>query len=149
MSINQIIEKYLTAYKNYGKVIEIWVNPTKKEMLDAGGEISKLRFIADSRTKKIYFANAWDSMHVDMWSQIKKETGKRTPSSPYNGMLMVGSMMPDKGYVYLDELIQAYSRDEYILWLKQDWLWTQKWLPKIKSEMRRTKKEQAWWVEDD
>jgi len=60
--IDQLLEKYLTAFKPGRHSIEIFINPSKSEMNEIlkaeGGSNARLRFIADSKKKVVYVWNA-------------------------------------------------------------------------------------------
>ena len=70
MTIDLLLEKWLTAFKKYGKTVEVFENPSAKEFRDIK---TSFRFILDSKHKKIYVWSASDSLHVDTWVYIKKE----------------------------------------------------------------------------
>ncbi len=73
--IDRLCEKFLDAFIESGKTVEIFVNPSKrdiKSVQEAEGSSSKnVRFIADGNTKKIYTWNADLSLHGPMlyWLQ--------------------------------------------------------------------------------
>jgi hypothetical protein len=64
-------EEYLMRVSSLlGKSAEIFVNPSKKELRDAGEAI---RFIADNKNKKLYVWNATHAFHKETWKSIKKD----------------------------------------------------------------------------
>jgi len=61
-----IKEEFFLGFKYGGEYIEVFVNPSKKELK----RIPEIRFIADNKKKKVY---AWDSefaIHTDVWDKI-------------------------------------------------------------------------------
>lgn len=138
--INQIVEKYLTAYKNQysGDILEVWVNPTKKELRDLA---DTYRFIADSKNKKIYFADGWVGNHVPLWEAVIKETKQGGSRVPYKGHLMCGELYQSKD-IRLDS-IDLYSYGDYLEWADLDWSWTKPWLRNIDKAVEKYKKERG------
>ena len=67
--IDLVLEKWLTAFKKYGHTLEVFENPSKKEM--RGWEDS-FRFIADAKRQKVYMWPATGAIHGDAWVHIKK-----------------------------------------------------------------------------
>lgn len=137
--INQIVEKYLTAYKSHGETLEIYANPTKKELYDLA---DTYRFIADSKTKTIYFADGWEALHIHMWEAVMKKTGwDSNRVTPYKGTLMCGELYQSKD-IRLDS-IDLYQEQEYEVWASLDWSWTKPWLPTIQRDVAKYKKERG------
>lgn len=68
--IDLIIEKYLTGFKQYGHIVDVYVNPTKKELKEIG---EKTRWIADAKSKKLYVWSAMGAVHGDTWAKLRKE----------------------------------------------------------------------------
>ena len=59
MKLKELLEEFKDGFKSgtSGKYIEIFVNPTKKEFMDAYGIVGGkkyVRFIADPKSKKVY-----------------------------------------------------------------------------------------------
>ena len=70
-----LLEKFLTAYESYRGYHEIFINPTKREMRDIMDKHKNLRFIADSKKKKVYVFSA-EAFHGRTWNEhISKEIG--------------------------------------------------------------------------
>uniref|UniRef100_A0A6M3JMI6 Uncharacterized protein n=1 Tax=viral metagenome TaxID=1070528 RepID=A0A6M3JMI6_9ZZZZ len=63
-----ITEKYHTAFNIDGKYIEIFVNPTSKDIRDIKSD--EIRFIAISNIKKVYVWNADKLIHLRMWERL-------------------------------------------------------------------------------
>ena len=68
--IDLLLERWLTAFKKYGHTLEIFENPSKKEMVGIGKD---QRFILDAKRKKCYIWSATGAIHSDAWVHIKKE----------------------------------------------------------------------------
>lgn len=140
--INQIIEKYLTSYKNQysGDTLDVYSNPTKSELRKLS---DTYRFIADSKNKTIYFADGWTAQHVPMWEAIMKETKwDSSRATPYRGTLMCGELWQSKD-IRLDS-IDLYKDSEYAVWSNIDWTWTKPWLPNIDKAISKYKKEKGY-----
>ena len=77
-----LADEYIGNFEHFGNYIEIFKNPTRKEMLDAGSTKSlshdpsgkNVRFIIDMKNKDIYVWNP-NSYHVDAAVAITKEIG--------------------------------------------------------------------------
>lgn len=69
-NIDLLVEKYLTSFKKWNHIIDIYVNPTHSEFNDIEGEI---RFIADATNKKLYIFSAMTAVHMDVWKTLKDQ----------------------------------------------------------------------------
>lgn len=57
MNIRRLLEEYLKTFKYRKGTCEIFVNPTRKEMMEVAKDVNKryyIRFIADPKNKKLY-----------------------------------------------------------------------------------------------
>lgn len=67
-------DEYLDRYKLYGKSVEVFVNPSKKELKEIiefeDKKKNDIRFIADRKRKKVYAWNSLGGTHYDMWYRI-------------------------------------------------------------------------------
>lgn len=63
-------EEYLTRMKKYNESVEIFVNPSFKEMREASTTSYGICFIADSKTKKVY---VWDSENTIYHQEVCRE----------------------------------------------------------------------------
>ena len=75
--IDLLIEKYIGRARmglglNDGG--EVFENPSNRELNDAGGSEKKVRFIADSKTKKLLVWNYKVGYHVDVWEDYISDT---------------------------------------------------------------------------
>jgi len=75
--IDAVLEKFIHGFSRGGKIVEVFVNPSKRDIKsarDAEGSYSKnLRFIADGNTKKVYAWNAALCLHADMLTELQNE----------------------------------------------------------------------------
>lgn len=66
-----LTEKYFKRVKGrYGTSFEVFVNPTKKELMEVGGGEYGIRFIADDEYKKLYVWNALKLIHQEAWEAM-------------------------------------------------------------------------------
>jgi hypothetical protein len=64
-------EEYFKRIKNvFSETLEIFVNPSHKEMKEIAGKYKSTRFIADSKTKKLYTWGVYGSIHDDMYKSL-------------------------------------------------------------------------------
>jgi hypothetical protein len=73
--IDQLLEKYLTAFKVDNRPTEIFVNPSKKDFLTIDESIhdeGSYRFIADAKNKDVYLFSP-RAFHKKVWEQLSKE----------------------------------------------------------------------------
>ena len=68
--IDMLLEKFLNAYNDpWGNgTLEIFVNPTKREMKDITDKHRNLRFIADSKKRKMYVFPS-NALHRRTWDE--------------------------------------------------------------------------------
>ena len=93
--VDILLEKWLTAFKKYGHTLEVFENPSKKEMK---GWEDRFRFIADAKRKKIYMWPASGAIHGDAWTHIKKELNDSRPL--YKSSTLIPSVY-DKGNIFI------------------------------------------------
>jgi len=80
--IQALIEEYECGFVGaMGKYYEVFVNPSPKECRAVAKTNRTLRFIADSKTKKIYVSH-WMQLHVDVWDRVKDENDRRGAYDP-------------------------------------------------------------------
>ena len=75
--IDMLVERYAMGFKRLGVVNDVFVNPTKSELMELGG---MFRFIADAKHKKLYVFGH-NLFHADVWmkkneSKMKKVVAK-------------------------------------------------------------------------
>lgn len=75
--IDKLCEKFLDAKTRGGNTVEVFVNPSKRDIKyaqDAQGSYSKnIRFIADGNTKSMYIWNAALELHSEMLSWLQQQ----------------------------------------------------------------------------
>jgi len=71
--INNLLEEYHDSFQQFGKYVEVFKNPSKKELKDLGQEI---RFIADAVAKTIYVWEAILATHNDVYREISDDFSK-------------------------------------------------------------------------
>ncbi|HUS50735.1 MAG TPA: hypothetical protein VMZ91_11265 [Candidatus Paceibacterota bacterium] len=137
----KLMEEWADSIKPHKKTYEIFVNPSRKEMLEVVNKDVDMafRFIADSRTKKLYVFN-YNLMHVDVCEKLgmltiyKSQTkpdivageGKLNPTGTNAHMTNSFNldMLTPKGVNYLHS---------------KDWSWANKWIINISSYVEDTK----------
>ncbi|KFZ25795.1 MAG: hypothetical protein KQ78_02000 [Candidatus Izimaplasma bacterium HR2] len=118
MSIDLLLEKWLTAFNKYGKTLEIFENPSAKEFRNLK---TSFRFILDSKHKKIYVWSAMGAIHADTWVHIKKELNDSRQLSK-SGTLLAGTNWI---YFALSPEINSSIKKE----LKEtDWSFATRWI---------------------
>ena len=70
MKLKELLEEFQTGFKSYGEYFEIFVNPSRKEILEAGKETGSVRYIIDFKKKKLYVFSAL-LLHVDAANVLK------------------------------------------------------------------------------
>lgn len=108
--------EYYATVRVRSKDVEVFVDPTKKEMLDlinADRMFREFRFIADGITKKVYIWNA-EVLHDLMYSELKsKLKGKLCKS------LLGGVVGFEDGKLAVTDMYEG-NRPSHI---GPDWLW--------------------------
>jgi len=128
--IDLLLEKYLTGFKNptgmsnSDTIVEIYKNPTPKEIKGTGS--NGFRFIADSKSKTLYIWGAWDALHQDSWRNISKEIGDNRRVYMIH-TLLPGTVDPD-GSVYTYG-VSAMQKAIVERMKKEDWSFISKYLP--------------------
>jgi len=126
-NIDMLVEKYVTAYKKWDNTIEVFVNPTKRELRDTVNSVGELRFIADSKNKKVYVFPR-RSMHAETWNNhISKEIGDSrrmyADETLFGGAIEGGKVV---NWGFEDNLYNNNVLAEWILH-PDVWKFAQKW----------------------
>lgn len=121
VNIDPLLEKYLIGFKKYGKIVDIYENPTKKELREIGKDI---RWIADSKRQKVYMWPAIQSIHLDAWLQIKKELNDSRPLYK-SDTIMTGVTFPDGRSVMFSA--KAYGPEARARMRQEDWSFTSRY----------------------
>lgn len=126
--IDCLIEKYLTSIKETWPkevIIDIYVNPSKKEMKLAGNPF--VRFIADDKNKRVYVWDAMLMLHRPTWDFIKKETNDTRVlyktdtlfSGEFDGSVMSRYDLYSTTLNQLKDIISIY---------RKDWSWVDRYI---------------------
>jgi hypothetical protein len=121
--INQLVEKYLTGFKKYGHMVDVFENPSKKEMAEIG--TGTFRFILDSKRQKIYVWSAMGSVHTDAWINIKKQLNDSRPLYK-SSTIIPGTFENNSVYIYGAKGIPRAISAQYQY---EDWDFAKKWIP--------------------
>ena len=117
-----LIEKWLTAYKKWGEIVDVFMNPTKKDFREIG---NKSRFIADAKNKRVYVWGVMGDMHGDAWVKIKKELNdSRNLYKNNNGELITGVWEGTYANFRAMSHLGQYMRNEI---KEQDWTFLYKY----------------------
>ena len=130
MNLQIFLEEWKDTYKFGHKTVEVFVNPTKRELMDLG---NIMRFFADNRTKKLYVWNG-NTLHVNMMKKLNLMNGKDFYS--IKGLnLMGGSAIKKDGKYILQAVDNIYVQGSkaIIKFLSKDWSWVEKYGIKVKN----------------
>jgi len=111
-----MLEKWLTAWKQFGHIREVFVNPTRKEMFEVKDMFDSYRFIADAKYQDFYVFDV-NSMHGTTWNkQIAKEINDNRKM--YEDVTLFGGGVENRK-VYnagvMDSLYSESIRNEWIM----------------------------------
>jgi hypothetical protein len=130
MKIKQFLrEAFFTAAKAKGTVMEVFKNPTPREMKDASmvvGGKRDIRFLADSKGKKIY---VWrpDFLHYSAWNFIRKEKKGKDTRLVNDSTLFTGiARFIDGGWHIIDVGVMENPKK---------FRWTMKWFANFEDAM--------------
>lgn len=128
MSVRRFYDKFVTAQKLRAGYFEVYENPTTKE-LETVTEDGHIRFIADSKTKKVYVfpvsflhAMAFDALGLpsDMEERSRFVTGIAAQEGSSREWHVVATF----------SVSMAVKFGEYDV-LKKDWAWTKQYVKGI------------------
>jgi len=123
MSIELVLEKWLTAFKKYGHTLEIYENPSKKELISMGAQ-GNLRFILDAKRKKTYIWPATGAIHQDAWLHIKKSINDVRPL--YKSSTLIPGVQEGKYiHIYGAAGISRTTSDGYY---EEDWSFAKRYI---------------------
>lgn len=128
--IDKICEKFLDAFRRGSKTVEIFVNPSKRDMKNASeaeGSYSKnLRFIADGNTKKVYVWNAVLTLHSEMLQWLQSEGHVARSVKLYNDPDVVSGEWNDRDQIELYYNVNWGPVEMGNVILDGDWSWVGK-----------------------
>lgn len=148
--IDLVIEKFLTGYSQYGKSIEIFENPTKKEQgIARKGDNSysrDLRFIADGEKKRLWIWNAGQALHSDSWEVISKEIGDSRRL--YKDFELVSGEIDVSEHLNVYYVVDFGGRNMAEAVLDIDWSWADKYFKgfgqKFEDAVRHEMERKGW-----
>lgn len=137
-------DEYLGRYTLYGKSIEVFVNPSKKELKDIitidGKRKNDIRFIADRKKKKLYAWNSIGGIHYDIWYRIG-DNRRYDDVTLFSGLAEVkgGKMIMYESHVLPTTLMDGYfySTDPI-----GDFIEDFKWVNKYNLKFEKSAREQ-------
>ena len=155
-SLIPLLEEYLSRFDIRGKSVEVFVNPSRKELRTLGGEF--IRFIADADTKKVYAWEGYSAVHGEMARYIKvtgKDKVAYNNQEPLYSNLLIGVAQNMGNSIETIDSIPIsnflfYLRPEdedskgvtvFRMLLSQDWRWldryifTSEYLRRVEGEM--------------
>ena len=135
MRLQQYInEEYSFGFKHVGKYIEVFSNPSQKEIKEIG---KSLRFFADNKSRKIYAFNGYNLIHGQAWEYFPEKVKKG------RGFIDT-SLLPiakESKYVFIDTLYVGDEENRHVKGvLDQDWKWVDKYV-KVSPILNRLRKE--------
>ena len=125
MSIELVLEKWLTAFKKYGHTLEIFESPSKKEMIKIG---NNFRFILDEKRQSCYIWSATGAIHADAWIYIKKELNDSRPLYKSHDLL-AGVVEAGNIHIYAAMELQRDVRSSL---KRTDWSFSKRWVDQNK-----------------
>jgi len=135
MNIKRLFEEFLTTIKvktktKKSEILEIFVNPTRKEIQEFIRVDNAFKFIASNRKKKIYIFSSW-LIHTIASKIIDKEFGTSLYKN-LNRMSNLGGVATKKGNKYIILSIHnvgALDLFKVKKWARKNWnKW--RWLEK-------------------
>lgn len=135
-------EKFFDAFQYFGSTVEIFVNPSKRELRDLyasfkGSSYGSIGFICDLIDDKIYFFSRKMIIHQDAFNHIKPSGPKLYKDSRYlTGELVLGSGGKVQSLNF--NSFKQFSDDQVKMEaLDSDWSYFDKWIPNINDELRQ------------
>jgi len=130
---SQIIEEFEAAKKIGKNYIEVFSNPTLKELIKLGPEI---RFLADDSTKKIYVCDAVIGLHNDMKKIINLEPPNDSITQDFIGTEISCSdwlegLSRKRGSVYVmtsSDLLEFGRFELKQSLFQKDWSWVDRYI---------------------
>lgn len=116
----RILESFYNAYSISGMHIEVFKNPSWKEMVDAGGEFNAFRFFAFS-DKTLYVWNA-NVFHTEIANEIFGWNLDKLESVEASGELLSGAILI-RGYKNLNIESMDGGRETIKGSKPTDWKW--------------------------
>ena len=135
-----LTEKFFDAFKYGSRNIDIWVNPSKKELRDLYMETKdnswgSIGFICDITNDKIYFFSRKHIIHQDAFNHIDKSNRRLYKDSTF----LTGEMEMGNGKVNNINFnsFKSFSNTEVIKeMLDLDWSFFDKWIPNLNEKLK-------------
>lgn len=132
-----INEEYLTrATDSYGNSLEIFVNPSTKDLKDMKGTF--VRFIANTKKKRVY---VWDGsylIHSSVWKELVNQGYEKRLSVYGPDHLLAGYARKRGGALYVDHETFNCENTNFE---KHDWKWIDKYVKDFTKEMIKWRSE--------
>lgn len=126
--VDLLLEKWLLAFKKYGHMLEIFENPTRKELAEIG---KTQRFILDAKRKKVYIWPATGAIHTDAWIHLKKELNDSRHVYK-SGDLIAGVQESGRLLIYNTSGLSQSVRKRI---KEQDWSFSKKYYPRLEEDI--------------
>ena len=127
-NIDLLLEKWLVGFKKYGHMLDIFENPSKKELREIG---DMQRFILDAKRRKCYIWSATGAIHADAWIHIKKELNDSRHIYK-SGDLIAGVLEGSHLMMYNNAGLGQQTRKSI---KEQDWSFSKKYYPNLQVEL--------------
>jgi len=131
----KLTEEFLTGYQggmSGRSYVEIFKNPTSKELTDAGGSEKTIRFIAVTPNEDLYAFGAEDELHTHAWKEIAGEEGLSSTegNNVYGPNMFPGIAVKfgNKWEAVESDHLYEMSPEEFIEFVKKGWDWVNKYL---------------------
>lgn len=128
--IDKLCEKFLDAMQKGGNTVEIFVQPSKRDIKyarDAEGAYSKnIRFIADGNTKKMYIWNAALELHAGMLRFLQDNGHVGRSTKLYNDPDVISGEWNTSDKVELYYNVNWGPAEQGNVILDGDWEWIAK-----------------------
>jgi len=130
--IDNLLEKFLTAWDLKGHYEEVFVNPTASEMRELmRASNDSVGVILDRKNKKLYAFNRDRQIHSQVWKKI----GDNRKLYNTDELLTSEWSMYSKSWNYSSQ--SMFTDDIEILRtiIRADWSFFKKWIPNIEKDV--------------
>lgn len=154
--IHILPEEFYIGFKDYsGNYVEVFVNPTLKEIREAVAASSRgsVRFIADAVDKNLYVFPS-DALHLDAASEINP----RLKNAAWDGgdeTTLLGTAELDGKYLSitsfsgLEDAGSPYYPEELIEYgIFTDWEWADPWFDNLMAYIEDYRSKYYEWIEE-
>ena len=132
MKIDQLVEKYVNSVQTYGESLEIFKNPSKREIRDVLDQSRHgYRFLINFKTKSFYIFSA-NTYHQVVFDEIWKEEKLPNWTSFWIGGkgndYVFSGHQDSGGRPDTDFFMQRRTEEDMTALIDQDWSWLTKWI---------------------